>query len=183
MKKEQLAKQILTDIKVKLGDEFDRNFERKAFFNQKWKNTTLINSRGSLMMRTGNLRRSIQSNINSDKITFSSSLPYADIHNNGGEVTVTAKMKRYFWAMYYKTSGAVKSTKTGKTSNTKRNEKLRGEALQWKALALKKVGSKMKIEQRQFIGHHPEVDKLMKQIINDNLQEISNELKKIGKAP
>lgn len=160
MQKEQFLRQILTDVKVKLGEEFDRNFERKAFFNEKWKNTRLINSRGSMMIRTGNLRRSIQSKINGDSITFSSSLPYADIHNNGGEITVTEKMKRYFWAMYIK---------AGKTSV---------EAQQYKVLALKKVGSKIKIEKRQFIGHHSEVDKMIKEIINNNLKEISNKLKK-----
>ena len=54
MQENKFLSQILTDIKVKLGEEFDRNFERKAFFNEKWKSTKLTNSRGSLMMRTGN---------------------------------------------------------------------------------------------------------------------------------
>ena len=30
-------KNILTDIKVELSQEFDQNFERKAFFDKKWK--------------------------------------------------------------------------------------------------------------------------------------------------
>lgn len=45
---------FLRDVKVELAEEFDRNFERKGFFNQKWKNTKLVNSRGSLMSRSGN---------------------------------------------------------------------------------------------------------------------------------
>lgn len=34
---QQLFNQLLKNIKVELGDEFDRNFERKAFFNIAWK--------------------------------------------------------------------------------------------------------------------------------------------------
>lgn len=86
MTPKDFLKQTLTDIKVKLGEEFDRNFERKAFFDEKWKSTKLMNSRGSLMMRTGNLRNSIRSELKGSSIVFSSSMPYANIHNNGEEV-------------------------------------------------------------------------------------------------
>ncbi|SZD72763.1 Uncharacterised protein [Candidatus Ornithobacterium hominis] len=44
--------------------------------------------------------------------------------------------------------------------------------IQSKAMALKKVGGKIKIPKRQFIGHHPEVDKHIRNIINHNLKEI-----------
>ena len=33
----QLKRNILNDMRVELADEFDRNFERKAFFTRKWK--------------------------------------------------------------------------------------------------------------------------------------------------
>lgn len=172
MKPEEFLKHTLTDIKVKLTEEFDKNFERKAFFDKKWKNNKIHNYRGSLMMRSGKLRRSIRSRLTGAGIQFSSSMPYADIHNNGGEITVTAKMKRYFWAMYYKSSNAIQTTKKGKVSKSKRNIKLSQEAQKWKNLALMKVGQKMKIEQRQFIGHHPRVDAIIKDIINHNLKEL-----------
>jgi len=58
----QLFNQLLKDIKVELGDEFDRNFERKVFFNTAWK-PAKFNSIGFLMMRTGALRKSLQSQI------------------------------------------------------------------------------------------------------------------------
>ena len=32
----QVLRLILKDIKVELGDEFDQNFERQAFFSQAW---------------------------------------------------------------------------------------------------------------------------------------------------
>lgn len=162
---------ILQDVKVDLAQEFDRNFERKAFFDKPWPATKLRNYRGSLMMRSGKLRRSIKAQISGATITFSSSMPYAAIHNEGGEITVTDKMKRYFWAMYYKASGAVV-----KGSKSKRNQRISTEADQWKALALMKVGTKMKIDQRQFIGHHPQVDTAIRKIVDHNIQQLASEL-------
>lgn len=108
-------------------------------------------------MRTGQLRNSLSYNVGEDFIRWSSSLPYASIHNEGGEITVTAKMKSFFWAMYYKASGAMTKTKGGKVSASKRNQNLSVEAQQWKNMALMKIGSKIKIPQRQFIGDHPRV--------------------------
>lgn len=177
MTPKDFLKQTLTDIKVKLGEEFDRNFERKAFFDERWKSTKLMNSRGSLMMRTGNLRKSLLNpKISNDGILWTSAMPYAEIHNSGGELKVTPQMRKFFWAMYYKNSNALTKKKNGDFSNTARNRKLTIEAQQWKALALKPIGSTIKIEKRQFIGHHPQVDKHIKEIINHNLDELKKEI-------
>ena len=177
MTPKEFLKQTLTDIKVKLGEEFDRNFERKAFFDEKWPNTKLTYHRGSLMMRTGRLRKSLLNpKISNSSIVWSSSLPYADIHNNGGEIRVTPQMRKFFWAKYYQTSNALTKKKNGDFSNTARNRKLTAEAEQWKALALKPIGSIIKIEKRQFIGSHPQVDKHIKEVINHNFGELKKEM-------
>ena len=177
MTPKDFLQRTLTDIKVKLGEEFDRNFERKAFFDEKWKSTKLMNSRGSLMMRTGNLRKSLLNpKISNDVILWTSAMPYAEIHNNGGELKVTPQMRKCFWAMYDKNSNALTKKKNGDFSNTARNRKLTIEAQQWKALALKPIGSTIKIEKRQFIGHHPQVDQHIKEIINHNLDELKKEM-------
>lgn len=170
----ELEKKIVQDLAVELADEFDKNFERKGFFNQKWPDTKLRNARGSLMMRSGNLRRSIKYNVRDNMVMFSSSLPYASIHNEGGEIIVTEKMKKFFWAMYYKAAGAVTQTAGGKESKSKRNENLKSEALQWKNLALMKVGQKIKIEKRQFVGDHQEVANIVNQVLDSNMLEFNN---------
>lgn len=173
---------ILNDCRVVLTEEFDRNFERKSFFNQPWKNPGLLNRRGSVLMRSGALRRSIKPRQQGNQITWTSSLPYASIHNNGGEIVVTDKMKRFFWAMYYKSAGAVTQKKDGSNSNTKRNQRLTAEAQQWRNLALMKTGRTMKIEQRQFIGDHPQVRSLIEEVVDQNFQELKqnivNQMKK-----
>nr|DAS51380.1 MAG TPA: tail morphogenesis protein [Caudoviricetes sp.] len=161
---------ILTDTKVKLTEAFDRNFERKGFFGNGWPETKIPNRRGSLMMRTGTLRRSIRSIVEGSSVRWTSSVPYADLQNNGGELVITEKMKRYFWAMYYKVSGAAKGRKGSA------QKAFSVEAEQWKALALKKVGDKLKIPKRQFIGDHPEVKRMVDDIVNFNMKELLNSI-------
>lgn len=161
---------VLTDTKVKLTEAFDRNFERKGFFGNGWPETKIPNHRGSLMMRTGTLRRSIRSTVQGSSVRWTSSVPYADLQNNGGELVITEKMKRYFWAMYYKVSVAAKGRKGSA------QKAFSVEAEQWEALALKKVGDKLKIPKRQFIGDHPEVKRMVDDIVNFNMKELLNSI-------
>ena len=179
----ELIKNMLNDIRVNLREEFDRNFERKAFFDKPWDTTTKFkNSKGSLMMRSGALRRSIKGEVKGDSIIFSSSLPYASIHNEGGYITVTAKMKKFFWAMYYKSAGAVTySIKKKAMNNTQRNRRLTEEAAQWKSLALTKVGQRLEIKQRQFIGDHPQVQMIVEKALSKNLKDVEAYMNEIFK--
>ena len=173
---QDFIKNIISDVRIDLTDEFDRNFERKAFFDKAWENNKIPNRRGSLMMRTGKLRRSVRSKQTNNDITWSSSLPYASLQNEGGEIIVTEKMKRFFWAMFYKANGAVSVTKKGDTRNNDRNKKMTEEAATWKALALQKVGAKMKIKQRQFIGDHPQVRQRIEHVVDLNMKELEKEI-------
>jgi phage gpG-like protein len=170
-------KNIINDLAVDLGDEFDQNFERKAFFDKKWPDTKWPNKKGTLMMRTGALRRSIKRpNQHSKGLIWSSSMPYASIHNQGGTIIVTAKMKKYFWAMYYQLSKAIKLTAKEKVSKSARNVKLSQQAQTYKALALQKIGSKMTIQKRQFIGDHPVVRQRIEHVVDSNIKELQNEI-------
>lgn len=87
---------ILNDLRVELGDEFNRNFERQAFFSEAWtRRRSPTRPGGHILVDSGELRRSIQSRTTENSITFYTTLPYAAIHNDGGEIVVTAKMKRF----------------------------------------------------------------------------------------
>jgi phage gpG-like protein len=148
---QQLFNQLLRDIKIELDDEFDRNFERKAFFTTGWK-PSIRNSTGSLLMRTGALRSSLHSAVvGNNAIRWTSSLPYANIHNSGGTITVTSKMKGFFWYRFRMETGGD-------------NKNLNAEALFWKAMALKPTGSVINIPQRQFIGDHPMVHQSIRDV-------------------
>lgn len=167
-----LIKNILSDMRVELLDEFDQNFARQSYFGQAWQRRKSPIGDGSLLQKSGALRRSIQSPRMGDTgITFSSSRPYAGIHNEGGEIEVTAKMKRFFWAKYYEATGSVSRRKDGTASRSKRNTARSAAAEFYKCMALMKVGQKIKMPERRFIGGGPEVEAIVRNIIDENLNE------------
>lgn len=184
----RLIKLTIKDISVELKEEFDRNFKREAFFNERWARRKYNDdeSRG-LLVRNGTLRQSIKAETTDHSVTFSSDLPYAAIHNEGGTITVTRKMKKYFWYRYLLITGGKRSAsdkpnpsgrlqrkKNGELRDNKKNRELTGEAEFYKTMALKKAGSKIIIPKRQFIGMHPEVEHLIKELVAANVQEIFN---------
>ena len=173
---DDLRKQILTDIRVELTEEFDRNFERKAFFSRPWsqrKNDQDL--RGSLLQQTGKLRRSIRATQSDTSVTWSTSEVYATIHNEGGKIRVTRKMKKYFWAKYYELSGKINYKKDGSTIRS--SMRVNRAAEMFHALALKPIGSYITIPQRQFLGDAPEVQTTVRRVIKQQLNSITTQLK------
>lgn len=167
-----IIKRILRDVEVELTDEFDKNFERQAFFSQSWqRRKTPTRPGGHILVDTVALRRSISSKKDSTCIVFQSTLPYAAIHNEGGEIKVTARMKRYFWHKYYEATGSFGRKKNGQRRNDKRTVQLSTEAEFWKWMALMKVGKTIKIPKRQFLGASPDVERAVRDIIEENLTE------------
>lgn len=181
---DQYIRKTLNDIKVEAADEFDANFNRQAFFNQKWARRKYNDdeTRG-LLVQSGTLRRSITAKITDrDSVLFQTTVPYAKIHNEGGTITVTSRMKKYFWWKYITIVGSKRTKagiaityserfqrkKNGELRNNKRNRELTEEAKFYKYMALKKVGTKITIPKRQFIGNHLDLEKLLKEIAEKN---------------
>lgn len=177
----RVISQILRDIKVELSDEFDRNFERQGFFSEKWQRSQRAKSGGgATLIDTGKLRRSITSRSDATSITFYTTEPYAAIHNEGGEIKVTAKMKRFFWAKYYEASGSFGRRKDGSMRQDKRNARLSDAASMWQYMALMKVGSTIKIPKRRFLGASVEVERAVREIVEENIAEyVKNDLSKV----
>lgn len=172
---QKIIRNILKDIRIEMTDEFDRNFERQAFFSEAWqRRKSPTRPGGSILIDTGQLRRSISSRTTENSITFYSDLPYAAIHNDGGEIRVTAKMKRFFWAKYYEATGAFGRKKNGEKRKDKRTVQLTSEADFWKLMALMKVGKSIKIPRRRFLGTSPEVEQAVRNIIEENITEYFN---------
>jgi hypothetical protein len=126
---------------------------------------------------------------------FSSSTPYAETHNKGEDITIKKKKKKFFWAKMYEAQGRTSTkegvrnanklfTKTGKRSNSKAAQKLNKQAEFYKSLALKKVGSKITIPQRQFIGEYPgmndDVERIAHKVLENEIQAI---VKKANQSP
>jgi phage gpG-like protein len=99
----------LHDLPDKIGNRAERHFKQsfrnKGFTDrtlEKWKPTKYPNNRGSLMNRSGKLKRSVKKfRVTNKKAVVTAGgphVPYAPIQNEGGTVhpTVTKKMRGYF---------------------------------------------------------------------------------------
>lgn len=176
---DDIIRRIINDIRIEYKDEFDKNFSRQAFFNQAWQRRKgPMRPGGATLINTGALRRSFNITTSGSTITFAYTKEYAEIHNTGGTITVTAKMKRFFWAKFYECTGSFDRKKGGAKSGNKRTVQLSTQAEFWKYMALKKIGSGIVIPRRQFVGTDPVVETTVKSIISENLtQYFNNEFK------
>lgn len=110
----------------------------------------------ALLKKSGALNRDIRYTTKPNQTRVFTTLPYSGIHNEGGRIRVTAKMRKFFWAMYYKEmAGRKTKDKTAKAEI-------------WKSLALTK-NSHFDIKARPFIYHSKElndkIDRLVDHII------------------
>ena len=182
----ELDRLIRRQLPIKIGrmakDHYQDNFRNGGFVNrglQKWPttrrqqsgSTSAAASYGPLLSGHNHLFGSIKYVPGDYRVTVSNDLPYADIHNQGGTVspTVTPKMRRFAWYMYYKVSG-----RNSKGQKGKKKSQTQAQAEFWRNLALtRKQKLAVKIPKRQFIGESAELT----QHINEKIkQEIINTL-------
>lgn len=144
-KLKQAQQYILHDVPEVIGTEavkhFKQSFENEGFTDsnlKKWdtrktKRSGSTNSQKTLV-KSGELENSIDYRVQGTTTIIYSDKLYAEIHNEGGVITVTPKMKKFFWAMcrQAKEAGDI------------------DQANQYKYMALAKT---ITIVQRQFIGN------------------------------
>lgn len=162
-RKLNLAKQYLQDdVKDVIGTEavkqFKKNFEQEGFVDKnvsKWagrktKRSGSTNSQ-KVLSKSGELAESIDYRKEGEGVVVYTDKPYAEIHNEGGEITVTPQMKKYFWAMH-------RQAKDGGDLDM---------ADQYKGMALAK---KITMPKRQFIG---ESEVLTENITNKIVRDLT----------
>ena len=173
-----LKRKILTDLKVELLDEFDRNFERRAFFDRPWPERSYPGGRGSRLQASGRGRKSFRGTILQNGVQFSTDTSYMGLHNRGGKIKITPRMRKFFWAMYYQNAGGITySVKKRQANDTKRNRTLSAKAQYWRNMALTKKDA-ITIPQRQIIGDHPRVRQVAREVIHQDMQSAFRELAK-----
>lgn len=94
MQAKTVKNRILGDIKRRLLDEFHQNFKRKAFFDKRWQARKILGKksmRGSLLLVSGRLRRSLKAKVLDSSIQFTSDTSYAVAHNEGLSAVVNIK--------------------------------------------------------------------------------------------
>lgn len=176
--KKEVIERSLDDIKVELDEEFDRNFQRKAFFDeQKWPERKFDDGKGALLQRSGALRKSLNSKRRGGQLVYTSHKPYGRIHNEGGEIKVTRRMKGYFFGKLKEVRGKYTYKKSGERRNNQRNRQLSDEEQFYRAMALKKVGSLIKIPERRFIGSGRTTDRIIRKIAQENIDSYFKQYK------
>lgn len=160
----------MKDVGVELSEEFDLNFTRKAFFDEPWPKRKRNYRRGTTLAVSNRLRRSIKRHISGSSIRWTSDAPYAGIHQAGGKIPITPKMRKYFWAKYYEAAGKVKKTGTGKVSMSKQNIQLSDQAEFYRNMALHK-GDNIVIPKRQIVGDHRQVKKIVEKTADNAIKE------------
>ncbi len=157
------------DDETKLLEQYLGNLARHAakiahthysnrFIDQNWDGVPWRGRRAAdrgkqraILIKDGNLRDSIRFTSVGNVAIINTDAAYAQIHNEGGEITVTVKMQKYFWAMYYQAKDKIQTKKDGTERKNKANAAANEDMDTWKWLALKKVGEKITIPKRQFM--------------------------------
>lgn len=184
--KDDILKEVNDRLPRKVGviavNHFKQNFRDGGWLDgglHPWKRTKRQDSKspdakyGPLTSRRDYLMRSIQASTAPGQVTVENPVPYAAIHNDGGDVTthpsVTKRMRKFAWHMVYSLAGVKKKGKLPK--------QLPDEAGMWKALALtkkQKITVHARIPQRQFMGDSAELRVKVNKIINESIQRIKD---------
>lgn len=132
---------------------------------RKWKKKVFDDGRAILTGKSGALLARTTSKIlpAENKVVIGNTLKYGKIQNEGGRINVTAKMKKFFWAMYF-----MNSVKTqGKNGKPVYVPTAKG--IIWRNMALSKKGF-IEIPERRYLMI-PQTDFAR---ITNNLQKVIN---------
>lgn len=154
-----LRRTIPLKVSVAMENHAKDNFRQGGFVDgglHPWK-TTLRQKYGKgadakytpLLSREQNLMNANKHRYEPFKAIAYNDATYAAIHNFGGRITVTPRMKRFFWARFKDTGTEM-----------------------YKFLALKRVGSSIIIPRRQFIGDSRELTAKVTGIVERELNKI-----------
>lgn len=178
---EKMIRRSLDDLKklytrklpVKVGvavrDSVRQNFRQGNFYGgDSWDTPlrTTLGFRGAgaqygpLLSGSNHLMKKTAYHALPAKVIIQNTEVYAATHNDGEEINVTERMKRFFWGKH-----------------REHKESMGPEAPEtefWKAMALKKPGSKIKIPRRHFLGPGPQVDAIVNKVVEQELREFIN---------
>ena len=180
--KDDIIKEVHDRLPRKVGvtavNHFKQNFRDGGWLDNglhPWKRTRRQEGNGKdakyspLTSRRNHMMRSIQASTSPGQVTIEDPVPYAAIHNDGGDITVTQRMRKYAWHMVYSLAGIKGKGKLPK--------ELPKEAEKWKGLALTRKSSitvHAHIPQRQFMGDSAELRVKVSKLINESIQKIKD---------
>ena len=189
--KDDIIKEVHDRLPRKVGvvavNHFKQNFRDGGWLDNglhPWKRTRRQEGNGKdakyspLTSRRNHMMRSIQASTSPGQVTIEDPVPYAAIHNDGGDITthptVTQRMRKYAWHMVYSLAGIKGKGKLPK--------ELPKEAEKWKGLALTRKSSitvHAHIPQRQFMGDSAELRVKVNKLIKDSIERIQSKLARL----
>ena len=158
-------------IAVLAKSHYRNNFRLGGFDGKPWK-TTWRQQLGvgaekgykPLTSKTLTLMNSIDTKIEDTAVHVLSDLDYSAIHNEGGDIPVTRKMRHFFWAKFYAAGG--KGAKDGKIPPL---------AKKWLYLALaSQKKKKFKMPKRMYIGESNKLNDVITKKIESIIYAIIN---------
>ncbi len=143
----------------------DNNFRSESFFGQAWapRKVQKGNEGRAILVQTGRLRRSFRLETSGLTVTIFTDAPYAQIHNEGGVITGTANVAEY-------TRNQYEMNEVSKPGS--RKEKWKKETVGTGTVRAHTRSINLTIEQRQFMGEHPELDNDIKTLLDKEITAI-----------
>jgi phage gpG-like protein len=163
---------MMKDIGYIAEQFFKASFRKQSGDGKSWKprKWNPPGKQRAILMNTGKLRDNIKSTSTSSKAIISNRLPYAAIHNDGGTITITPKMRAFFWAMFFSVMEGAKN-KSGNASSLAKASQLKSKALPWLYLA-KHKGNTLTIPERPFIYHSKDLNAKIDRYIDKFIKDI-----------
>lgn len=175
-KRAEIDRLVRRQLPVRVGDiakaHYQNNFRLGGFVNDGFEKWPEVRRRlsgrkgagaryGPLLSGRNHLFSSVKYTPSDYRVKVANDLLYAPVHNWGGEThpTVTPRMRKFAWAMYYKTAG-IRKRKPGATRRGRKKKKvIPEEAKTWRNLALtRKRKLNVKVPKRQFLGESRELN-------------------------
>lgn len=163
---EKMAMEVLKDLPEKVGEKA-RAFFLTSFDKEGFTDTSFMawpkrqdDLPHKLLSQSLALRASVKvtrADMKQVVVRAGEGLPYAEIHNEGGTISVpvTERMRRYFWYLFKKTGE---------------------DKYKWMALT-KKERLTIRIPKRQFIGQSYILDGQLEKIFIDRIIEVQKTIK------
>ncbi len=144
--KERIEEKLANKLRRSMSRETQDAFKNKAWDGKAWKASRTSDN---LLIHSSALLNGTIHTTKGNSIEVYCGLAYANIHNEGGRIPITAKMRRYFWARFIESKASEEH---------------------WRAMALTKK-KQISIPRRTFVGVSRTTDKNFQRISDKVMEE------------
>ncbi len=100
--KSALEEKLARKLRRIMSRETQDAFKNKSWDGKAWRPSRLSDN---LLIQSSALLNNTLHTAQGSQVLVYCGLPYANIHNEGGTIPITARMRRYFWARFIESKG------------------------------------------------------------------------------